>query len=308
MQAKAVLQVRSFNRTVAERIGALDDRFLQRSRPINEARLLWEIGTREAELRALRLRLRLDSGYLTRILRALEEQGLVKVHSSRNDGRVRCAHLTKAGLSERAELDSRSDALAVHILEALTNRQRELLMSAMEQVERLLQASMIRFDIEDPTSADAISCFDQYFSELDARFESGFDPTRSISADAHELVRPRGLLVIARLRDEAIGCGALKFHQKIFAEVKRMWISPKVRGLSIGRRLLNELERLASKAGVHLLRLETNQTLNEAIALYRSSGYVEVEPFNAEPYAHHWFEKQLQRSGSSRKTKVSNKE
>jgi GNAT superfamily N-acetyltransferase len=234
---------------------------------------------------------------------SLEKQGLVTVYSTKQDGRVRRAHLTKAGLRERAELDRRSDDLAVHILEVLTDRQRDQLTSAMRQVERLLQASMIRFGTEDPTSADAIWCFEQYFAELNARFEAGFDPARSISADAHELLPPRGALVIARLRGRPVGCGALKFAEKQSAELKRMWIAPAVRGLGVGRRMLSELERLASKRGIRLLRLETNRTLKEAIALYRGSGYVEVGAFNTEPYAHHWFEKRFKQSPGSGKGK-----
>ena len=72
-----------------------------------------------------------------------------------------------------------------------------------------------------------------------------------------------------------------------------MWVAPTARGLGLGRRLLVELERAAADHGVRTLRLETNQNLTEAIALYRSAGYVEVERFNDEPYAHHWFEKRL---------------
>jgi ribosomal protein S18 acetylase RimI-like enzyme len=70
-----------------------------------------------------------------------------------------------------------------------------------------------------------------------------------------------------------------------------MWVAPSVRGLGRGRRLLTELETHAAAHGARTLRLETNRTLDEAIALYRSAGYREVAPFNAEPYAHHWFEK-----------------
>ena len=70
-----------------------------------------------------------------------------------------------------------------------------------------------------------------------------------------------------------------------------MWIAESARGLRVGRRLLAELERHARKAGVKVLRLETNRALYEAIHLYKRSGYVEVEAFNAEPYAHHWFGK-----------------
>jgi DNA-binding MarR family transcriptional regulator/GNAT superfamily N-acetyltransferase len=289
----AVQQVRSFNRTVAERIGAIDDRFLQRGRPMGEARLLWEIGPDGVEVRTLRTRLGIDSGYLSRVLRSLEKQGLVTVCASSEDGRVRRASLTEAGLGERAELDRRSDALAARILEPLSDRQREVLTAAMGEVERLLQVSMVDFAIEDPSTAEARWCFDQYFAELDARFDAGFDPALSISADAEELTPPAGVLVIARLRGQPVGCGALKLHQERPAELKRMWITPSARGLGIGRRLLGELERHAREAGVTLLRLETNRALSEAIALYRRSGYAEVDAFNAEPYAHYWFEKRL---------------
>jgi ribosomal protein S18 acetylase RimI-like enzyme len=98
---------------------------------------------------------------------------------------------------------------------------------------------------------------------------------------------------VATLGGEPIGCGALKFHDGAPAELKRMWVADSARGLGIGRRLLSELEHHADEHGVDTIRLETNKTLVEAIALYRSAGYVEVAAFNDEPYAHHWFEKHL---------------
>jgi ribosomal protein S18 acetylase RimI-like enzyme len=163
----------------------------------------------------------------------------------------------------------------------------------MAEVERSLRASGVRFAVEDPASADARWCFAQYFAELDARFDAGFDPSLSITADAHELTPPAGALLIAREEGRAIGCGAVKFHPGTPAELKRMWVAPEARGIGLGRRLLAELERLAREQGVEVLRLETNGSLAEAIALYRTSGYREVEAFNDEPYAHHWFEKRL---------------
>ncbi|HEY1338034.1 MAG TPA: helix-turn-helix domain-containing GNAT family N-acetyltransferase [Bryobacteraceae bacterium] len=293
MNSAAVRQVRSFNRTVAERLGALSDRFLRRRRPMGEARLLWEIGKDGVELRQLRERLGLDSGYLSRALHSLEDQGLVKVRASRDDRRVRLASLTKAGREERAELDRLSDGLAVSILESLSERQRLTLVTAMGEVERLLEASMVSFAIEEPAATDAAWCLSQYFAELNSRFESGFDPALSISADASELTPPAGILVVARLRGRPIGCGAVKFHGKGPAELKRMWIAPGARGLGVGRRLLAELERHAFKAGARVVRLETNRALKEAVALYTRSGYVEVDAFSSEPYADHWFEKRV---------------
>jgi DNA-binding MarR family transcriptional regulator/GNAT superfamily N-acetyltransferase len=293
MDTHPIQQVRRFNRTVAEGIGALDERFLGRARPMGESRLLWEIGAEGVEVRALRARLGLDSGYVSRTLRALETQGFVVVETCDDDRRVRKARLTKAGLAERAELDRRSDSVAAHILESLNEQQRSALVAAMAEVERLLQPSLVRMEIEDPTSDDARTCFDTYFAELDERFEAGFDPSKSLSADAQELTPPAGELVIARLHGSVVGCVALKFHEKAPAELKRMWVSPSTRGLGIARQLLAEAEQHARKAGARAIRLETNRSLTEAINLYRRSGYVEVDAFNDEPYAHHWFEKKL---------------
>ena len=293
MATLEVQGIRRFNREVAERIGALTDEFLGRARPMGESRILWEIGPEGTEVRALRTRLALDSGYLSRVLRSLERQSLVTVGPSPQDRRVRHVELTEAGLMERAELDRRSDDLALSILDPLTARQRTRLIAAMAEVERLLQVSTVHFAIEDPSSADARWCLEQYVSELDARFETGFDPSLSISAVADELTPPAGVFLIARVRTGPIACGALKFHPGEPAEVKRMWVSPNARGIGLGRRLLQELERLARDAGVEVLRLETNGALGEAIGLYRSSGFRELAAFNDEPYAHHWFQKRL---------------
>ena len=291
MDAGAVAQVRAFNRTVAERIGALADGFLGRRRPYGESRVLWEIGPHGAEVRELRARLGLDSGYVSRVLRSLEKGGLIAVNTSRGDGRVRLAKLTRAGRAERVELDRRSDRLAWTFLEPLNDEQRMKLVTAMTDVERLLTASMVAIAVEDPNTADARWCIQQYVTELNERFEAGWDPSRSISADAHELVPPAGLLLIARLRGTPVACGALKFHAEAPTELKRMWVAPGARGRGLGRRLLRELERCAKDAGARVVRLETNRSLQAAIQLYRSNGYREVAPFNDEPYAHHWFEK-----------------
>lgn len=293
MDGSAVDRVRSFNRTVTERVGALHDHFLGRELPLGEARLLWEIGPDGAEIRDLRRRLGLDSAYVSRLLRSLETRGLVEVRTSSRDGRVRRAQHTRAGLAERAALDRLSDDFARSLLEPLSESQRGRLVAAMAEVERLLVASLIVISVADPTGPDARWCFEQYYAELAERFETGFDPAQSISAKADELTAPAGVLLVARLRQEPVGCAALKLHSDTPGEVKRMWVAPRARGLGLGRRLLQELECHAREAGTTALRLETNRALSEAIALYRSAGYQEVAAFNDEPYAHHWFEKRL---------------
>jgi DNA-binding MarR family transcriptional regulator/GNAT superfamily N-acetyltransferase len=295
MDRQAVAQVRRFNRLVTQRVGALDDHYFARDRSLGAARLLWEIGADGSDLRSLRARLGLDSGYLSRLLRSLERAGLVAVQPGATDKRVHEALLTAAGREERTLLDRRSDELAESFLEPLSERQRDRLVTAMRDVERLLTSGMVRIAPRDPADPQAQHCLREYVREVDRRFEGGFDPERSISAAAQELRPPAGLLLVASLSTEPVGCGALKLHPGEPTEIKRMWVAESVRGLGVGRRLLAELEAHAAQASSPIVRLETNAALTEAIALYRSAGYREVAPFNDEPYAHHWFEKDLRR-------------
>jgi DNA-binding MarR family transcriptional regulator/N-acetylglutamate synthase-like GNAT family acetyltransferase len=298
MNAIAVAQVRSFNRTVTQRIGALNDRFLDRDRPLGASRVLFEIGREGAGIRELRAKLELDSGYLSRLLRALERQGLIELAPDPADRRVRRARLMPAGKDEFALLDRRSDQFATSLLASLTEAQRQRLLAAMTEVERLLLASGLMIEIEDPRSAAAGWCLTQYFDELGARFETGFDPGRSIPADADQLIPPAGVFLLARSCGQTLGCGALKTGKNSIGEIKRMWVAPAGRGLGVGRRLLAALEDHARRFGLTVLHLETNRTLHEAQALYRGCGYREVPAFNAEPYAHHWFEKRLPAAAS----------
>jgi DNA-binding MarR family transcriptional regulator/GNAT superfamily N-acetyltransferase len=288
-----VEQVRRFNRIVTQRVGALNDRFLARDHSLGEARVLWEIGADGRDVRSLRAQLGLDSGYLSRLLRSLERAGMVTVGPNVRDRRLRTARLTPAGSAERAVLDQRSGSLAESLLERLSPPQRARLVAAMGDVERLMTATMVDVAPVDPAHPQAQYCLNSYFAELNHRFDTGFDPTRGIPASPTELRPPAGLMLLASLQASPIGCGALKFHGSEPAELKRMWVHESARGLGVGRRLLSELEARAAAAGARAVQLETNETLAEAISLYRSAGYVEVAPFNDEPYAHHWFEKEL---------------
>lgn len=285
--------VRRFNRTVTQRVGALDDAYLARDRPLGASRLLWEIGDEGVDARTLRERLDLDSGYLSRLLQSLRRDGLVTLEPGEDDRRIRIARPTAAGRRERAVLDARSDDLARDLLAPLDDLQRRRLVEAVETVERLLTAGLVEIGIEDASTEAAQFCIGSYYAELDERFEHGFDPDVARSTTVEELTEPNGLLLVARLRSEPIGCGALRFHGSEPAEIKRLWVARSARGLGLGRRLLVALERIAADRGLSAVRLDTNRTLTEAIALYHSAGYREIDAFNDEPFAHHWFEKQL---------------
>lgn len=295
INAEQIDQVRRFNRTVTERVGVLHDNYLGRDRPVGEARLLWEIGEREQDVRGLRERLGLDSGYVSRLLRALEADGLVTVEPHPRDRRVRTVRLTGAGRAERGLLDERSDRLAGSLLKPLNTAQRARLVAAMAEVDRLLTASTVALATVDPGHPDAEYCLCSYFTELQERFDTGFDPARSLLPDAGGLRPPRGLFLVARVHGEPVGCAGLKLPPGAPAEIKRMWVAPAARGLGLGRRFLAELEELAAGEGRTVLRLDTNKALDAAIGLYRSCGFQEVPAFNDEPYAHHWFEKRIGR-------------
>ena len=286
-------QVRRFNRVVTERVGALNDHFLGRERPLAEARLLWEIGPEGCELRLLRARLGLESGYLSRLLRSLEAAGLVRVAAGGGDRRVRLARLTAAGGGELAALDKRSDELARSLLAPLSEKQRERLVAAMHEVERLLTAGSVQIMSVDPQHPDAQYCLQEYVAELNRGSQRGFDPSVGATALPHEVRPPAGEFFVAYLHGEAVGCGAVKHHEDAPAEIKRMWIAPSARGLGLGRRLLARLETCARAGGARVAHIETSAVLVEALSLYRSTGWVEVAAFNDEPFADHWLEKAL---------------
>ena len=244
-----VEQVRRFNRTVTERVGALNDRFLGRGRPLGEARLLWEIGHDDCEVRLLRSRLGLDSGYLSRLLRSLEAAGLVETAASDSDRRIRVASLTAAGRAERAALDDRADELARSLLAPLSLPQRESLIAAMDRVERLLTAASVQITPVDPEHPDARYCLAEYVAKLNRRSERGFDPSVGATALPHELRPPAGRFFVAYLHGEAIGCGAGQAPRRNAMRDQAHVDLPGARGLGLGRRLLETSRRRALESG-----------------------------------------------------------
>ena len=285
--------IRAFNRVVTERLGVLEDRYLARDRSLGLDRVLWEIGIDGVEVRELRRRLGLDSGFASRQLRSLEQEGLIEVSVSEGDSRVREAKLTRAGLDEVALLDTLSDELVEEILAPLSERQRDELAQATATVRRLFTASAVVVAPADPASPEGRAAVEAYFRVLDERFDGGFEPQRSLPAADEALRPPSGQFLLATLKGRTVGCVSVTMQRNARAEIRRLWVSSEVRGLGIGRRLLDAAEAEAASLGARVVGLETNSSLTEAIGLYRSSGYDEVAAFNDEPYAHHWFEKRI---------------
>jgi GNAT superfamily N-acetyltransferase len=155
-----------------------------------------------------------------------------------------------------------------------------------------MHASPVEVRVCDPYHPHFQVCMDAYFAELADRY-GAFDPNVSRPLTPEQMVAPAGRLLMAYHHNRSVGCGALTFLEGGVAAIKRMWVAADYRGLGIGSRILDELERLARSDGARLLRLESRDELHEAVQMYKKFGYREVEPFNDEHYAHRWYEKTL---------------
>ncbi|MER6204009.1 helix-turn-helix domain-containing GNAT family N-acetyltransferase [Streptomyces sp. NPDC001642] len=290
VSAEDVASFRRFNRYFTRRIGALDDHYLGQDRPLGEARLLFEIGA-GISLRELRGRLALDAGYLSRMAKSLEAQGLVRLTVPPQDTRLRLVELTEAGRVEVEEQQRRADALAAGLLTTLSPPQRAELARALATTQRLLRLAGITVALVDGATEDARACLDAYAADIDARFPEGFDKTDLVRPE--EVTGDAGAFFVAYEEGRPVACGALRTLEPGTGEIRHVWVHPGARRLGLARRILAELEQAAVEHGFTVVRLDTHAALTEAQAMYRACGYAEIPAYVDHVYADHWFEKRL---------------
>jgi DNA-binding MarR family transcriptional regulator/GNAT superfamily N-acetyltransferase len=286
--------LRGFNRTYTQRIGVLQDSFLGMGRALGPSRLLFEVGEGGADgvtVRGLRDRLGLDTGYLSRLLRSLEADGLVEVRPDHHDRRRRRVTLTRRGRTAWRRLDERSDDLARTLVEPLTDRQRGRLTEALATADLLVRAATVHLDETPATDPAAVRAMAAYFAEIGERF--GFEPGDAWRQDADSMSAPGGFFVVATSDGEPVACGGVQRLPDGAAEIKRMWVHPGWRGAGLGARLLRHLEDVARQRGHEVVRLDTNDTLLEAIAMYERAGFRAIARYNDNEWARCWFEKTL---------------
>ncbi|MCP1907612.1 DNA-binding MarR family transcriptional regulator [Bradyrhizobium elkanii] len=286
-----VSRVRRFNRAVTSAVGALDTSFLGRGRPLGAARVLNAIGHGRADVGEIRDYLGLDSGLMSRLLRSLEDEGLIETTAHGDDARRRIARLTAAGRREFNAYEAISNRQAKDFL--THHSQREALLAAMDLIASALGRDGTALDEMDPRGDEARYCLGEYYAELARRFEKGFDVKLSRDPEAKDMVRPRGSFIVAMSDGLPIGCVGLKGSCSGFAEIKRLWVAPGARSLGLGRRLMDAAEQAARELGIAVLRLDTNSALPEAGQLYRRTGWTEIPRFNDDPYPDLFFEKHL---------------
>ncbi|MBX5225640.1 GNAT family N-acetyltransferase [Rhizobium sp. NLR9b] len=291
MACDPVARVRRFNRAVTSEVGALDTSFLGRGRPLGAARVLNSIGRGQSDVAAIRDYLGLDSGLMSRLLRGLEEEGLIETIPNDRDARRRITRLTSIGECEFQAYEALSNAQAEAFL--ARHRRPDELLRAMDMVACSLGRDQIVLEEKDPRHDDARYCLNEYYGELARRFDKGFDVSLSRDPDAKDMIRPRGAFLVAMSDGLPIGCVGLKGNGGKVAEIKRLWVAPSARGLGMAKRLMSAAETIARELSIRLLRLDTNSVLAEAQQLYRGTGWTEIERFNDDPYPDTFFEKSL---------------
>lgn len=291
MSLDPVSRIRRFNRIVTAQVGALDTSFLGRGRPLGAARVLNAIGQGQSDVLAIRTALDLDSGLMSRLLRSLEEEGLIETTPHPQDARRRVARLTPAGQAEFEAYERLSNAQAEGFLGR--HARPDELLRAMDLVATALGRSQIVLEEMDPRSAPAVYCLTEYYAELGRRFRTGFDVALSCDPQAEDMIRPRGVFLVALSDQLPIGCVGLKGHGGEVAEIKRLWVAPAARGLGFAHRLMAGAEAVARDLSIQVLRLDTNSALPEAQKLYRSTGWQEIPRFNDDPYPDTFFEKRI---------------
>jgi DNA-binding MarR family transcriptional regulator/GNAT superfamily N-acetyltransferase len=286
-----VSRVRRFNRAVTSEVGALDTSFLGRGRPLGAARVLNAIGHGWSDIAELRNYLGLDSGLMSRLLRGLEDEGLIRTMPHADDARRRIAKLTRTGRHEFNAYEAISNSQAQLLL--ARHNEPEALLAAMDMIASAFGRSRLNIEVVDPRGKEARYCLGEYYGELSRRFKGGFEVSLSRDPDAADMMSPRGAFLVAMSDGLPLGCVGLKGGGSELAEIKRLWVAPSARGLGVGRRLMEAAENAARNLSVSILRLDTNSALAEALQLYRRTGWTEIDRFNDDPYPDLFFEKQL---------------
>ena len=291
MIADQIGRFRRFARAVTREVGALDTSFLGRGRPLGSARVINAIGSGRSDVADLRAYLDLDSGLMSRLLRGLEDEGLIRTTPHPDDARRRVAVLTADGIEEFRAYEALSDMRAASFLDGASNR--DALLDAMDLIAAAFGRDLIAIEEVDPVSEAARHCLTRYYAELDARFPAGFEVSRSRDPDAKAMIRPRGAFFVAISDGLPVGCVALKGEGEARAEIKRLWVDRGARGLGLAQRLMAAAEATARAHHIDTLRLDTSRALPEAERFYRTAGWTEIERYNDNPYAELFFEKRL---------------
>jgi DNA-binding MarR family transcriptional regulator/predicted GNAT family acetyltransferase len=287
-----IARLRRFNRAVVREAGALDTSFLGRGRPLGAARVLHLVRPEGTDVALIRAKLGLDSGLMSRFLRALEREHLIETATDLADRRRSIARLTAKGEAEVSAYLAIIHAQGSAVLARAGSRADEVL-AAMDLIATILNCDQVEIRPTDPDAPEALDCMRAYFEELSLRV-AGFDTDAFKLPDpgAESYRPPKGRFLVAWSDELPIACGSFRPIDAATAEVKRVWVHPSARGQGLARRMMAAIENEARAAGFSGLNLDTNSALTEAVKLYRATGWIEIAPYTCKP-ADTWLGKAL---------------
>lgn len=290
--------IRHFNRFFTRRIGVLGEGILRTSYSLAEARVLFEVASRDGGLTATDLseELGLDPGYLSRVLARLGRQGLVEKVPSEDDARRQLLSLTARGVDAFSVLDARSREEVSGMLDGLSEEDQGHLLEAMRTIEGLLDGdpagSRGPFLLRAHEPGDmgwVVHRHGVLYSEengWDERFEALVARIVADFVDGYNPARER--CWIAEVGGAFAGCVFLVEQSEEVAKLRLLLVEPKARGLGLGTSLVEECVRFARGRGYKKLTLWTNSVLENARRIYEGQGFGLVEEEE-----HHSFGKNL---------------
>ena len=276
-----VTAVRRFNRFYTQKIGVLQEGLLGSPYSLTEVRLLYELANGEKPTASeLAKRLGLDAGYLSRILSAFKERGLIKKARSKEDGRRSFLSLSGRGKAAFAPLNARSQEETGAMLAKLSAAEQERLVEALRAVEELLgadreQSLPLLFR---PHQSGDLGWVVQRHGVLyaqeygwDEQFEALVASIVSKFVQRYDAKRERCWIAVRG--GENVGCVFLVKKAKRVAQLRLLLVEPSARGLGIGSQLVAECVRFARQAGYRKVELWTNSVLKAARRIYESAGF-----------------------------------
>ena len=281
MAADTIADVRAFNRFYTRWVGALEQHHLGTSFSLAEVRVLYELAHRPGMIaREIIQQLGLDAGYLSRMLKRFEADGLIERQAAA-DGRASALRPTAAGLALFGELDRKAAERIGDAIAGLDDQERTQLTAAMGLITRLTskrkRSSGADVVLREPRSGDfgwAIerhgviyktqfgwgTRFEGLVAELFGRFATSHDPDRE-------------RCWIAELDGARVGCVFVVRREPNVAQLRCLLVEPEARGNGVGAKLVDQSISFARSAGYERIMLWTNKGLDSARKIYESVGF-----------------------------------
>lgn len=282
----AVAAVRAFNRFYTRRIGVVQEGYLQSRFSLTEARVLYDLahtdGLTASQIGAA---LDLDAGYLSRMLRTFEQDGLLTRGPSRTDKRQTILTLTESGRAAFAPLDQRSRQEIGAMLSALPEPAQEAVIGGMQTIARLLSDGPRRdWTMRRPVPGDIGWVIERHaalYAEeygFNHKFEALVAQVAGAFVADHDPVSERAW--IAERDGVRLGSVFLVRKTDDIGQLRLLIVEPSARGLGIGKRLVADCILFARQAGYRRMTLWTHDILLAARGIYRAAGFrlVSSEP------------------------------